>query len=215
MKLDQSEERRSKAHAGGKAPGPSIRQSQKHATRSAIVRAARACFLASGVAKTSFDEVAERAGLSRATVYLHFSSKDQLLLGMLGEDWDAQCSLFALLPANAISPDAFALWLREVVARYQARRGSMGLYALAFAQIPDPSDRIVAQRDRLMATLGARFPAFAITATTPMEKQVDAHLMIVQIEHVCLMGVRGYTQDAVEAGIALVSRRLADYVAAG
>jgi hypothetical protein len=48
-----------------------------------------------------------------------------------------------------------------------------------------------------------------------MGKQVDAHLMIVQIEHVCLMGVRGYTQDAVEAGIALVSRRLADYVAAG
>jgi AcrR family transcriptional regulator len=110
MKLDQSEERRSKAHAGGKAPGPSIRQSQKHATRSAIVRAARACFLASGVAKTSFDEVAERA----------VSSKDQLLLGMLGEDWDAQCALFALLPANAISPDAFAFWLREVIARYQA-----------------------------------------------------------------------------------------------
>ena len=217
MKLDQSEVRRAQQadkHPAEKAPTQSLRQAQKQATHRAIVRAARACFLSCGVAKTTFDDIAARAGVSRATVYLYFSSKEHLLLGMLEEDWDAQCGLFALLPASARSPDEFAKWLRQVIGGYQTRRASMGLYAMALAKFPELSERVDVQRERLVATLGQRFPAFEMTAETPMEKRVDAHLMIVQLEHVCLMAIRGYADDAVQAAIGLVSRRLAAFIAA-
>lgn len=193
-------------------PARSLRQSQKQATRRAIVRAARACFLSSGVAKTTFDDIAKRAGVSRATVYLYFSSKKDLLLIMLEEDWDAQSRLFAQLPAEASAANDFAAWLRQVIAGYQARRRSMGLYAMAVAQIPELSARIDQQRERLVVTLGQRFPAFA-AAQTAMEHRVAAHLMLVQLEHVCLIAIRGYSEEAVEAGIGLVSRRMAAFVA--
>lgn len=217
MKLNQSrahgaDARQADGHPAENAPAPSLRQAQKQATRRAIVRAARACFLSNGVAKTTFDDIAARAGVSRATVYLYFSSKEHLLLGMLEEDWDAQCTLFALLPAEARAADDFAAWLRQVIAGYQARRGSMGLYAMALAQIPELSGRVDQQRDRLVGTLGQRFPAFAV-AHREMEQRVAAHLMLVQLEHVCLMAMRGYAEEAVEAGIGLVSRRMAAFVA--
>lgn len=45
---------------------------------SAIIRAATELFLENGFAGTSMDEVARRAGVSKQTVYSHFSSKEQL-----------------------------------------------------------------------------------------------------------------------------------------
>jgi len=208
MKPDQSESQVNRTQGGG-----SIRQLQKEATRRAIIRAARACFLTSGVAKTSFDDIAARAGVSRATVYLYYSSKEHLLLGMLEEDWEAQRELFRLLRADARSPDDFASWLQQVIAGYRTRRGSMGLYALAVAQSPEMSDRIDGQRDRLIAALGESFPALVLDEHSSMEKRVDGQLMVIQIEHVCLMATRESQESAVEAGIDLVSRRMAAFVA--
>ncbi len=46
--------------------------------RDAILEAARACFLDLGYAAASMDMVAARAGVSKATIYAHFSGKDDL-----------------------------------------------------------------------------------------------------------------------------------------
>ena len=46
--------------------------------RDAILEAARACFLEQGYAAASMDMVAARAGVSKATIYAHFSGKDDL-----------------------------------------------------------------------------------------------------------------------------------------
>ncbi|HEY6869624.1 MAG TPA: TetR family transcriptional regulator, partial [Novosphingobium sp.] len=155
MKSDQSE------LSLGAPVGHSTRQSQKEATRRSIVRAARACFLTDGVTKTNFDDIAARAGVSRATVYLHFSSKEQLLLSLLEEDWAVQIRLFEGLSGTASSAEDFARWLRQVSEGYRARSQSMGLYALALAQNPEMSDLIDQQRERLVAALGQKFAAFA------------------------------------------------------
>lgn len=48
------------------------------AKRTAILDAAQACFLELGYANTSMDMVAARAGVSKATIYAHFQSKDDL-----------------------------------------------------------------------------------------------------------------------------------------
>lgn len=47
--------------------------------RSAIVAAAEECFRRYGLAKTTMEDVAKAASMSRATVYRHFSDRDALV----------------------------------------------------------------------------------------------------------------------------------------
>jgi TetR/AcrR family transcriptional regulator, transcriptional repressor of aconitase len=48
--------------------------------REAIIEAAWACFLQHGYAKTSLEDVARRAGLSRPLIYLQFANKQELFV---------------------------------------------------------------------------------------------------------------------------------------
>jgi TetR/AcrR family transcriptional regulator len=48
-----------------------------------IVDAARSCYLASGIAATGMQEVADRAGVARSTVYRYFPGRDDLLVATI------------------------------------------------------------------------------------------------------------------------------------
>jgi AcrR family transcriptional regulator len=50
-----------------------------HNTRDRILQAALDLFLHQGIRKTSIDDVADRAGVTRVTVYRHFSDRQQLI----------------------------------------------------------------------------------------------------------------------------------------
>jgi TetR/AcrR family transcriptional repressor of mexJK operon len=54
------------------------REARTAAKRAAIIEGATACFLRAGYARTSVDEIADRAGVSKQTVYEHFGGKEQL-----------------------------------------------------------------------------------------------------------------------------------------
>ena len=56
------------------------KSSEKH---EAIIEAAGKCFLEQGLAATSMDEVARRAGVSKQTVYSHFQSKEDLFQAVI------------------------------------------------------------------------------------------------------------------------------------
>lgn len=193
-------------------PEGSLRDQQKALTRQRIVRAARGCFLSDGVSGTSFDTIAQRAGVSRATVYLHYASKEALLLAMLEEDWRAQCALYATLPGNATQPAAFAEWLRAMVTAYQKQRDFMGLYALVLGQEPALAEQLELQRHRLLRLLGQHFRAFDVDSPASPEQKLEAYLMLGQIEQFCLMAMRADYADIVEPGIALLATRLARFV---
>ncbi|MEQ3549905.1 TetR/AcrR family transcriptional regulator [Pseudonocardia nematodicida] len=49
----------------------------------AILLAAESCYLRLGVAKTTMDDIAREAGVSRPTVYRHYANRDDLVLGVL------------------------------------------------------------------------------------------------------------------------------------
>lgn len=50
-----------------------------HETRDRILQAALDLFLRQGIRKTSIDDVADRAGVTRVTVYRYFSDRQQLI----------------------------------------------------------------------------------------------------------------------------------------
>lgn len=55
---------------------------QDEARRKEILDAALYCFLHFGYSKTSMDDVAKRAGLSRPLIYLKYKNKEDLFLGL-------------------------------------------------------------------------------------------------------------------------------------
>lgn len=61
-----------------KLPSPGKREQQKEARRIAIIDAALEEFTAQGFTATKLDDVAERAGIGKGTIYLYFDSKESL-----------------------------------------------------------------------------------------------------------------------------------------
>lgn len=77
---------------------PNLRERQKAGTRSALVGAARRVFAEKGYSQATIDDVAAAAGTSRATVYLHFAGKSELV-GAVIDDVKARAGSWAGEPA--------------------------------------------------------------------------------------------------------------------
>ncbi len=56
--------------------------------RQRLLKAASSCFARLGFAKATVDEIARTAGISKGLVYVHFSSKEELLEAVLQETLD-------------------------------------------------------------------------------------------------------------------------------
>ncbi|MEP9383284.1 helix-turn-helix domain-containing protein [Nocardioides sp. KR10-350] len=63
----------------------SLRSAQKQMTRDLLLRSAMDLFREKGYVGTTVDDIAGRAGANRATFYLHFSSKAELVAALIGE----------------------------------------------------------------------------------------------------------------------------------
>ena len=76
------------------APAPSLRQSQKEATRQRVLDAARELFDTQGYQGTTIREIARHAGVSVGSVFTSFASKGEILSQVMEERLD---SLYAEL----------------------------------------------------------------------------------------------------------------------
>jgi TetR/AcrR family transcriptional regulator, cholesterol catabolism regulator len=61
----------------------SFKERVKHEREQEILQAARDVFSERGFEKASIDDIAERVGIGKGTVYLHFSSKEELLVALM------------------------------------------------------------------------------------------------------------------------------------
>lgn len=68
-----------------------------------IIEAARELFLEHGYAATSMDVVAQRAGVSKATVYARFESKERLFADMIEREGERQHLFHEITPGTAIA----------------------------------------------------------------------------------------------------------------
>ncbi|AQA21547.1 bacterial regulatory, tetR family protein [Rhodococcus sp. MTM3W5.2] len=62
-----------------------LRAEQKRATRARLLEAARGLFAGRGYAAVTVDDIAAEVGCSRATFYLHFPGKVDILLAVAGD----------------------------------------------------------------------------------------------------------------------------------
>lgn len=92
--------------------------------RVAVMRAALGLFLRDGYSETSMDAVTAAAGVSKATVYAHFPSKQELFASLLREGSSAAFAHFPVLARAGGDPGAEpGGFLAEALARILAGPG--------------------------------------------------------------------------------------------
>ncbi len=69
--------------------------------RQLVLDAAASLFMAHGYGAVSMDAVARAAGVSKATLYAHFSSKERLFATIIGQACQEKIALAELLPKDA------------------------------------------------------------------------------------------------------------------
>lgn len=90
--------------------------------------------MAEGYAAVSMDEIARAAGVSKATLYAHFASKERLFAGLVG----AACSLSG--PSSVALPDsvtdvrATLTDLAERALRFMLEERSLAIYRVVIAE---------------------------------------------------------------------------------
>ena len=90
---------------------PLTRQESQEQTRQNLLDEAIKVFAKKGIAGTSLDEIAKRAGYSKGAVYSNFTSKDDLALTVLERQAEAQLeALKNLIPSQGGDP---AFWAEQ------------------------------------------------------------------------------------------------------
>jgi len=112
-------------------PPTSLRQAQKELTRTRLLDAAAELFARQGYAATTIEEIATAAGATRATFYLHFASKSDVVHGLYAAlvEYDAD---YAHLAAICRDPteEALRAWLDAFIAGLDSPRN----YWIALAE---------------------------------------------------------------------------------
>ncbi len=74
-------------------------------TKAEIHAAALELFSSRGYEKTSLREIAEQVGITKASLYYHYSSKQELLQAIVGTFFDDMHGVFALVDELPWSPE--------------------------------------------------------------------------------------------------------------
>jgi AcrR family transcriptional regulator len=143
-----------------------LRERKKRATRAAIHDAGMRLFAEHGFARTTVDQIAEAADVSRATVFHYFPTKEDIVFG------DAPLAVEALAEALRDRPaipavrewlGGLAGWIEpDLVLQLRLVREVPGVGARRFQHYGD-FERVLA--DALERELGARMPAELASAT--------------------------------------------------
>ncbi|WP_164737383.1 TetR/AcrR family transcriptional regulator [Georgenia sp. SYP-B2076] len=171
------------------------RTDQKRATRAALIAAARELFTRQGYTATSAEAIARAAGVSRATFYLHFRSKAEVVIELMKTlEPEVSGAYVALDQLPNPSHDDVVAWLEAHAGLWRTYGMEFAAMEQALANEPAVADQWFALHRRtqeLMANLVSRAPE-------PERALVRAHLMSLMMSvdrSFYFMLIRGHDED--------------------
>ncbi|RMI34902.1 TetR/AcrR family transcriptional regulator [Nocardia stercoris] len=157
------------------APRGSLREEQKRSTRARIVETARELFATRGYSAVRVDDIAGAAGCSRATFYLHFPGKPEVLRAVAETGTLASVLMFYADLDRVLttgSRDEFADWMTRAIGWFVANKDLLPAWDEATAL--EPEFRALA-RDGIM-TLADHMPDYL--SRWPADRRDEARLRI-------------------------------------
>lgn len=166
------------------------------------MQAAREMFHDKNYVVATVDDIAARARVGRATFYVHFESKEAVLMEILREDLRRQDALFRRLARSPeLNEEALAEWINLHVKGFASRRASVLLFSVIMGLNPEFVSIFNRKREELFAILGATIPAFAFVegdaSPETAQRRVEAHLLFFQLSQTSFhLAVQGWQVDA-------------------
>jgi AcrR family transcriptional regulator len=201
---------------------PSPRKASHTKTKPTIARirtAARKVFYTKGFFPASVEEIAEKAGVSRATVYLYYRSKDEMLLDLMRQDLEYQLEIYAeLVTVKRISLAAVRKWLLRLRGEQEERRNSLNLFWAGANLQTDILDPVYRHHDNIIATLGRRFAGFDLDALPRDERErqrTKCYMMLFMIEGTTVQITEDGPGPSVKMAIDQLSRTLLHFLQHG
>lgn len=173
-----------------------IREAQAKMTRDRIVEAAFQAFSVKGYQATSATEIASAAGASRATFYLHFATKAEIILDVIDRNQPELFQRYIFLAAQCCETEAdICNWLIGTIERWKSE--DLHYQAMEQAVASEPK---VAQRWMESITEAAALVTRQLCPTSSAECLKDNHLavlaLMIQFERVMFFTVVGGLLDA-------------------
>lgn len=95
-----------------------------------IIQAAMVVFARNGFVQTRMEDIAREAGLSKATIYLYFAGKDDVIVAILQTMFEhGFAALNTLLAAESSVSTSLSIWTRQ---RMQEIRENAGFLSIGF-----------------------------------------------------------------------------------
>lgn len=187
---------------------PSLRDRQKELTRQALLDGARSAFAERGYADVTIDDIATRAGASRATFYLYFT-KGQVLAELLQGAFslhrgDHEFQGQALSDLDFSTPESVRAWIAAFVHVWRDNRLLGRAWMEGDVQDPEiqaKTDRRIRKTVDVMTDQILAARKVAGKPLTREQARARAATMDVQLQSFCYhVLVRGLDVD-LEAGI--------------
>lgn len=200
------------------ATPPSRRQLQKSQTLAHLTKAANDLFLRKGYVSTTIDDIAARAGASRATFYLHFSKKWHVLKALVEEKIlpESQESYRRLDAITDPDTERVSAWLHEALDYFVAHRNLFKVIREAGSVEPEMAHfnfecmrKLVNSMPSYLDRCGGEEKAFARLRLNMLISQLDAsagwlisegqefekETIVRALVEFWLMGLRGHACD--------------------
>jgi len=181
--------------AGTESVRRTLREEQKATTRRRILKTAHSLFVEHGYAAVTIDDITSTVGCSRATFYLHFPNKMEVLAKIGAETVDQRAmTVYADLDRvlQTGEREAFVAWVRRALAWFSDNRTL--LPAWDEASVLEPEFRRIARS--AIGELPAAMPAYL--ASWGPEREDEARL---RIELLVSQLERFFTRWAVQSSI--------------
>ena len=183
--------------------------------REQIIDAATAVFAEYGYAGGSVRTIADRVGVSPASLLQHFGSKEGLLMAVL-EDWDRHTVAARLTDVTGL--DYFRR-LPEVMAAHLANRGLLELFSTIAAEASSPSHpaRKFIQRRYTdnIATLARQLQqavdAGDVAPLSPGEIDIEVRLITAVLDGIGLQWLLDPSTDVVASTSTYVTRTITSW----
>ncbi|MGW0664124.1 TetR/AcrR family transcriptional regulator [Streptodolium elevatio] len=114
----------------GRSPSLDMRARQKIYTRQRLIAAASNLFETKGYEATTVDDIVAEAGAARATFYLHFTGKPDIVGALADRIWadtEAKFAAFGELPDW--SHATIRAWLEAYLSEGEVNRKALGIFA--------------------------------------------------------------------------------------
>lgn len=183
---------------------PTLRDEQKRLTRRRLLDCARDLFAAHGYAAVKIDDIASAAGCSRATFYLHFSGKTDVLRKIGSESMDPRAaSVYADLDEviETGSRAEFTRWVERAIDWFDRNRAILPAWDEALVLEPDFRE----PAREAIAALPDAMPSYLARWGTDREEEarLRIELLVTQLE-------RFFTRWAVQGTIEIPRAQAAE-----